>query len=74
MARPKLNTPKKQKLTLTVSAQTRLELSFISGHYGESISSLISAWAEKEAKAICKRTGEELPLVEQMTIDDMEGE
>lgn len=74
MARPKLNTPKKQKLTLTVSAQTRLELSFISDRCGESISALVSAWAEKEVKAICKRTGEELPRVEQLTIDDLEGE
>ena len=70
MARPKLNTPKKQKLTLTVSEQTRLELAFISEHYGESISALVSEWAEKEAKAISRKTGTEPPYAGQLSIDD----
>ena len=71
MARPKTG-KKKQNLMLTVTPQIRLELSFISKHHGESISALISEWATKEVKAICKRTGEEFPRVEQMTIDDLE--
>ena len=70
MARPKLNTPKKQKLTLTVSEQTRLELAFISEHYGASISALVSDWAEKEAKAISKKTGADPPQAGQLSIDD----
>lgn len=74
MARPKTGKPAKKGMCLTVSEQTRLELRFISSHYGESISALISEWAEKEVKAICKRTGEELPRAEQLTIDDLEGE
>ena len=72
MARPKTGKPQKQKLTLTVSAQARAELAFISAHHGESISELVSDWAAKEAKAICKRTGEEPPRAEQMTIDDFD--
>lgn len=70
--RPKSNTPKKQKLTLTVDTQTRLELAYISSHTGESISSLVSTWAKKEAQRIAKRAGEELPSADQMTIDDLE--
>jgi len=73
MARPKTGKPTKKGMCLTVSEQTRLELSFISAHYGESISSLVSAWAEKEVKAICKQTGKEIPRVEQLTVDDIEG-
>lgn len=74
MARPKIGKPAKKAMCLTVSEQTRLELAFVSAHYGESISALVSTWAEKEVKAICKRTGEELPRIEQMSIDDLGGE
>ena len=71
MARPKTG-KKKQNLMLTATPQTRLELTFISERYGESISALVSKWATKEVKSICKRTGEELPRVEQMSIDDID--
>lgn len=55
MARPKKQT-KKQNLMLTVSPQVRAKLTFISEHYDESISALVSAWAEEEFKSICERT------------------
>lgn len=77
MARPKLNTPKKQKLTLTVSAQTRAELAFLSQQAGESISELVAAWAAQEARKVAKRNNvnvPEAPDPAQMTIDDLEGE
>lgn len=70
MARPKTGKPTKKGMCLTVSEQTRLELAFISEHYGESISALVSEWAEKEAKAIGKKTGAELPQAGQLSIDD----
>lgn len=73
MARPKTG-KKKQNLMLAVTPQIRLELAFISEHYGESISALISEWTTKEVKAICKRTGEEPPRVEHLTIEELEGE
>lgn len=52
MARPKLNTPPKVKLTLTVTEETRRELTLISEHHNQSISSLLSEWAEAEAERI----------------------
>lgn len=52
MARPKLNTPPKQKLTLTVTEQTRGELQLISEHHNQSISALVSEWAKAEAERI----------------------
>ena len=72
MAKVKANACKKRRMSLTVSDQTRLELAFISERCGESVSSLVKKWAYKEVKAICKRTGEEFPRVEQLTIDDLE--
>ena len=52
MARPKLNTPPKVKLTLTVTEETRGELTLISKHHNQSISSLLSEWAKAEAERI----------------------
>ena len=52
MARPKLNTPPKQKLSLTVSEETRRELTALSEHYGKSISALLSEWAKAETERI----------------------
>ena len=65
MARPKTGKPAKKGMCLTVSEQTRAELTFISEHHGESISALVSAWAAKEAKAIEKQTGKAAPSVGQ---------
>lgn len=62
MTRPKTGRPPKKNLTLTVNEKTRAELAFISEHYAESISSLISEYAAKEAKAIAERTGKEIPM------------
>ena len=70
MARPKSTSPNKQKLTLTVSAQSRLELDFISRYTGQSISTMVEEWAKKEAKAISKKTGTEPPLAGQLNIGD----
>lgn len=57
MARPKLNTPPKQKLTLTVTEQTRGELQLISEHHNQSISALVSEWAKAEAENILNPKG-----------------
>lgn len=70
MARPKSNTPNKGKINLAVSAQTRAELSFISEYEGQSISTLVAAWAAKEARRIAKQTGKTAPDINQLTITD----
>ena len=70
MARPKTSTPNKGKLNLTVSAQTRAELSFISEQEGQSISALIATWAAKEARRIAKQLGKPTPDANQLTIMD----
>ena len=55
MARPKLNTPPKQKLSLTVSEETRGELAALSEHHNKSISALVSEWAKNEIDHISKK-------------------
>lgn len=62
MARPKTGKPPKKNLTLTVDEKTRAELTFISEHYGESISYLISRYAENEAKTIRERVNNEADI------------
>lgn len=52
MARPKLNVPKKQNLTLTVSAELRETLARISELRGISISGLVEKWATAEEKQL----------------------
>ena len=69
MARPKSTAPNKQKLTLTVSAQSRLDLDFISRHTGQSISAMVEEWARKESRRIAKATGQDVPDVNQMAMD-----
>lgn len=69
--RPKTGQPVKKKLTLTVDEQTRVELTFLSEHHGQSISALVSTWASKETKAVVKQTGKAAPLAGQLTIDEM---
>lgn len=61
MARPKTGKPKKKNMVLTVDAQTRLNLDFISKNRQESISSMVSNWADEEARAISQKTGLEIP-------------
>lgn len=73
MARPTRGQARKKGMCVSVTDQTRLELGFISEHYSESISALISDWATKEAKAICERTGAEFPLVEKLNDEDASG-
>ena len=68
MARPKSNKPKKQKLTLTVKGQSRVELNYISAHTGKSISELVEEWAAKESAAISKETGVTIPYEDQINI------
>ena len=59
MARPKTGKPPKKSLNLTVSVETRDDLTFLSSHHNESISALVSTWAAKEAAAI-REEGETL--------------
>ena len=68
MARPKSGTPVKGRLNLTVSKQTRQELRFIASHKGQSVSELIAEWANREALKISKRTGEEPPDFNQLSL------
>lgn len=70
MARPKSTKPKKQSLNLTVDAQTRMELDFISENAGESISALVSEWAHREARRVSKAIGKNVPDADQLTLDD----
>ncbi|MBQ8248118.1 MAG: hypothetical protein IJZ42_13400 [Lachnospiraceae bacterium] len=67
MARPKTGRTKKN-LMLTVDEQTRAELAFISQHRQESISSMVSTWAHKEAKRVAKEAGVLLPDIKQTSI------
>lgn len=68
MARPKSSTPVKGRLNLTVNEQTRQELRFVAAHKGQSVSELIAEWANKEALKIAKKTGEELPNPNQLSL------
>ena len=68
MARPKTGKPKRQNLTLTVDAQTRTNLDFISRIRQESISAMLTQWAAKEAKRLAKETGQEIPNAEQLSL------
>lgn len=69
MARPKTG-KKKKNMMLTVDDQTRLELTYISQHRGESISAMLTEWAHKEAKRIAKETGAEIPDANQTSLFD----
>ncbi len=52
MSRTKAGTPRKQKLTLTVSSTGRTNLECISKYYGRSISTLVEECAEKQTQEI----------------------
>lgn len=69
MGRPASTTPNKKKLTLTVSARTRVELDFISKESGKSISVLLEEFASKESKRIARATKKAIPNPEQLKID-----
>lgn len=71
MARPKSTTPPKGKINLSVSQQTKAELTFISQHTGISVSELLATWASKEAKRISKQIGVDIPDPDQLSIDDL---
>lgn len=71
MSRPKSSAPKKQKLTLTVSAQSRANLEFISQATGQSISEFLEDYAAKEAKRIAKATKQSIPDADQLKLDDI---
>lgn len=69
MARPKTGKPRKQNLMLTVDAQTRIHLAYISSYRNESISAMVSEWAAKEAKRIERASKQPIPDAEQTTLD-----
>lgn len=66
--RPSTGLPHKQRLNLTVTEQTRLELEYISNSTSKSISQLVAEFASREAKKVAKANGCELPSVEQTTL------
>ncbi len=69
MSRPKSTAPKKQNLTLTVSAETRQELAFISEATGISISEMVEEYAHKEAKRLSKTTKKDTATVDQIKLE-----
>ena len=69
MPRPKSTAPKKQNLTLTVSAEARRELEFISSATGQSISVMLEEWAHKEAKRLAKATKKDVLSVDQIKLE-----
>lgn len=69
MPRPKSTAPKKQNLTLTVSAETRQELAFISEITGVSISEMVEEYAHKEAKRLSKVAKKDVPSVDQIKLE-----
>lgn len=71
MARPKSTGPIKQKLHVTISAQSRMNLEFVAKQTGQSISVVIEELAAKEAKRLSRATGAEIPNAEQMTLADL---
>lgn len=69
MSRPKSTAPIKEKLNLSVSAQAKAELAYISHHKGISISQMLEDFARKEARKIAKATGTEVPNADQQALD-----
>lgn len=72
MARPKTGKPKKEGLSLSVSAQARANLDFMSRIRQQSISSMVEEWAAKESKRLAKETGQEIPNVDQISLFEEE--
>lgn len=72
MARPKSHLPKKQPLNLSVTEQTRLELTYIANHREMSISELIAEYAAKESRKIAKKTNLDIPQAGQMDFADFD--
>ena len=58
MPRPKTGLPIKQKLTLTVSAEVREYLNILSQERKQSISEMVSQYAEQEVKKLNRKQGE----------------
>ncbi len=68
MARPKSTAPTKVHLNITVTEQTKAELSYIASASQQSISELVAEWASREARKTAKRTGTPVPDVEQLSL------
>ena len=74
MARPKTGKPRKGNLMLSIGAQARANLDFMSRIRQQSISSMVEEWAAKEAKKLAKETGQELPNADQISLfEDQNG-
>lgn len=71
MARPKSTGPIKQKLHVTVSAQSRMNLEFVAKQTGQSISVVIEELAAKEAKRLSRAIGAEIPNADQLSLDNL---
>lgn len=69
MARPKSTNPTKQKLSLTVSAETRKELELISKATGQSISVMLAEWAHKESKRLAKTAKQDTASTDQIKLN-----
>lgn len=71
MARPKTGKPPKKNMVLTVDAQTRVNLDYISKNRQQSISSMVSEWADEEATAISERTGSPVPKADETNVEEV---
>lgn len=67
MPRPKTGLPTKQKLNITVSAEVRGYLDQLSQERQQSISEIISQYAEQEIKKLNRKQGREKKAAPEQT-------
>lgn len=68
MARPKSTAPTKVRLNITVTEQTKAELSYLAAANHQSISELVAEFASREARKTAKRTGTTVPNIDQLSL------
>lgn len=68
MARPKSTAPTKVRLNITVTEQTKAELSYLAAANHQSISELVAEFASREARKTAKHTGTAVPDIDQLSL------
>ena len=68
MARPKSTAPTKVRLNITVTEQTKAELSYLAAANHQSISELVAEFASREARKTAKRTRTAVPDIDQLPL------
>ena len=69
MARPKSTAPTKVRLNITVTEQTKAELSYLAAANHQSISELVAGWAARDARRLSRQTGVPVPDVQQIRLE-----